>query len=374
MPMQRVCIATVHCIPTTTDTDPCIHSFAHIHTTYPCRTERSLYPGSNSNMSSSPYSNGVGGSRIPVPVNNGSPATRTSPLMPSPRLPSPSTVSTRPNNPFAQPQPQRQTSGAHRPFVPRSMFTADAPTTSPGSGTAPLSVSRRRPVGDVIQQQGRDNSLPPPSVEYPGSGSGSSSGLPRLSVSPKLDSPAQKAVKRQPSTPAFNSIPRKPVTDPPPRPRSQSFSSTPPAASGPPGPAKVVGPGDRVPPHIRVRLRLIHQLGGVLGLDAQTIASTLDIPGLLARVDAAYERGHADMGMEVTAGSIPMPVAHSDPQERNRDSKSGVLGMLKRMGGGGGGGGKAKEPIDDPASFVPKSPVEGELALLIASSAPDETS
>ena len=89
-----------------------------------------------------------------------------------------------------------------------------------------------------------------------------------------------------------------------------------------------------VPPHIGIRLRLIHQLGVVLGIDAQGISSKIDVPGLLARVDAAYDRGHQGMGSSGVS-SLPLPVRPVGMTEST--STSTVLGSGGASGGGGGG-------------------------------------
>lgn len=276
-----------------------------------------------------------------------------------------------------------------------------------GNGTAPLSVSGRRRVGQEDSPStpiaGGRRAIPHPA---PGSllmPSPETSGLPRLSslnhgsrsgqsphstpnpnsaLSPPPTPAVHRNSSRQVSTPNLtpNTIPRKPVTDPMParqRPRSQSAMSpstpTVRAPQPPPEPdpestpdaalysskaqaqalTPVSGMADRVPLHIRVRLRLIHQLGSVLGLDAQGIASKVDIPGLLARVDAAYDRGHADLGL-----GLPLETAQSSGGVGSGgEKKGGMMSVLKRMGGGG----KVKAPPDEFGGYSPKIVVEGEL-------------
>jgi hypothetical protein len=137
-----------------------------------------------------------------------------------------------------------------------------------------------------------------------------------------------------------------------------------------------------VPPHIRVRLRLIHQLGVVLGIDAQGISSKIDVPGLLARVDAAYDRGYqgagagrmGERGMSSSAMSsgasvssisgLPMPTrcvvntggdscARRGDKDRDKDKDRGMFGMFKRFGRDKGPG---KEEERTPSAFTSHSP------------------
>jgi hypothetical protein len=137
-----------------------------------------------------------------------------------------------------------------------------------------------------------------------------------------------------------------------------------------------------VPPHIRVRLRLIHQLGVVLGIDAQGISSKIDVPGLLARVDAAYDRGYpgkmdrvvgssggvsmVSLGSTGSVSGLPMPNrggagGGSDPRRepgRDKDKEKGMFGMFKRFGREH----KGREDERVPVTF-PVSGAEGELEL-----------
>ena len=142
-----------------------------------------------------------------------------------------------------------------------------------------------------------------------------------------------------------------------------------------------------VPPHIRIRLRLIHQLGVVLGIDAQGISSKIDVPGLLARVDAAYDRGYqgaggakmnergrssSSMSNGASVSSIsglPMPTrpgadTTSSPEvrnggrERDKDKERGMFGMFKRFGKDKGVG---KDEERTPFAFTSHSP-EGKLS------------
>jgi hypothetical protein len=106
-------------------------------------------------------------------------------------------------------------------------------------------------------------------------------------------------------------------------------------------------------PHIRVRLRLIHQVGVVLGMDAQGISSKIDVPGLLARVDAAYHRGHQGQSGNGNGGisSLPFPIRPMTEVKgmamtlamvestssgvvvvKNKGGDGGMMGMIRRFG------------------------------------------
>ncbi|OCF43932.1 hypothetical protein I317_02202 [Kwoniella heveanensis CBS 569] len=143
-----------------------------------------------------------------------------------------------------------------------------------------------------------------------------------------------------------------------------------------------------VPPHIRVRLRLIHQLGVVLGIDAVGISGKIDIPGLLARVDQAYDRERftagsncsgnsssgAAMAYDAGGGMSALPV----PRGKNglnggagasgggASGAGGVLGLFRRLGKKGSG--------DDAAAatggFSPPTPPEGPAFGVSLSEAP----
>ncbi|KAK8858440.1 hypothetical protein IAR55_002667 [Kwoniella newhampshirensis] len=97
-----------------------------------------------------------------------------------------------------------------------------------------------------------------------------------------------------------------------------------------------------VPPHIRARLRLIHQLGVVLGIDAVGISGKIDIPGLLARVDQAYDRerggGQGGGGGVRGGGMSALPVlSGGNVVPTTTVSSSGVQQKGGISGGGGGG-------------------------------------
>ncbi|WWD18330.1 hypothetical protein CI109_102780 [Kwoniella shandongensis] len=95
-----------------------------------------------------------------------------------------------------------------------------------------------------------------------------------------------------------------------------------------------------VPPHIRSRLRLVHQLGVVLGIDAAGISGKIDIPGLLARVDQAYDY-HRGVGVTTKVdmtGGIGTGTGGASGGARTV-SVAGGQGQKGVTGGGGGGGG-----------------------------------
>lgn len=132
-----------------------------------------------------------------------------------------------------------------------------------------------------------------------------------------------------------------------------------------------------VPPHIRVRLRLIHHLGVVLGIDASGISSKIDVPVLLARVDAAYDRGHQGTGSGgVISLPLPLrPMAMAMTERTSIGMVSGGVGMGMGKGGRVGGTGMlnrlkrfGRKSLDEPGtSGVGGTPafssasVEGEL-------------
>ena len=318
---------------------------------------------------------------------------------PSPTSPRPDTPQFRPGTKFTQ---QSQ-------LLQQQQQQRSTPVAGSGTATTPSTVSVRR--------RGHDDSPSTPiaggrrAIPHPAPGSllmpsPEISGLPRLSslnhgskngqnqsphstpnpnstLSPPMTSgPAvHRIAPRQVSTPTLgpNTIPRKPVTDPMPgrqRPRSQSAmspstptvhpsqsdadpDSTPDAVQPTTKPqaqalTPVSGMADRVPIHIRVRLRLIHQLGIVLGLDAQGVAAKIDIPSLLARVDAAYDKGHADLGLGLGL-TLEITPSIGSAGTAGGERNWGMMNVLKRMGGGG----KVKAPQDEHGGHSPKTPGEG---------------
>ncbi|WVQ96811.1 hypothetical protein IAU59_003918 [Kwoniella sp. CBS 9459] len=140
-----------------------------------------------------------------------------------------------------------------------------------------------------------------------------------------------------------------------------------------------------VPPHIRVRLRLIHQLGVVLGIDAVGISGKIDIPGLLARVDQAYDRerftanvsgGAASPDDQVGGGLRSLPVTRGKNGYGVAGSTSispgaggtgggGVLGMFKRLGKKGNG-----DDMPNGGGYSPPPPSEGPAFGVSLSEAP----
>lgn len=272
----------------------------------------------------------------------------------------------RPNNPFARPRYSPQ---AH---------SAPLPAAAHGGSTAPLSVNGRRRAPDLDTPSTPTAARKP----LPPAQSPEVSGLPRLSSlaasprpmptpqlspSPALPQPQRQAT-RQPSTPSLttHSIPRKPVTDPIPartRTRSQSVFNPPTLVSTPTA-------TDRVPPHIRLRLPLIQQLGVVLDLEPSAVAAKIDIPGLLARVDSLYARGHGSTTEDSPAGGSPMEMGaytrsySGEGRDGHKDNKNGgrVFGVFKRMGGGG----KPKASAEEAAPFFLRA--EGQSSPISSSS------
>lgn len=325
------------------------------------------YSNNNSRIPKATGSNHSSGfTSFPSPSNQYTTSPRALPSL-SPRNASGPSVngtptSYRPNNTFAQrqhsPQPQAYRQPAQHPGYPSTGY---------GGPTAPLSVNGRRRPSEMDVDKASPSASTPISRRPVPPQSPEVSSLPRLSslaASPRpMPTPhpsprspqTQRAASRQPSTPssATHSIPRKPVTDPIPT-RGQA-TSTPPTLTSTPTAV------DRVPPHIRSRLRLIQQLGDVLSIDSTAVTAKIDVPGLLARVDAAYVRGYG-AGQEVpaVAGSpvgLPLELgasrSHSgDEKQANRDSKTGgMLGMFKRMGGVG----KQKNPAEEISTYSPRA-------------------
>ena len=100
-----------------------------------------------------------------------------------------------------------------------------------------------------------------------------------------------------------------------------------------------------VPQHIRLRLRLLSHLARTLEVDQSDLAKRIDIPGLLARVDQAYEKrqGTSDDRREVGTTVVPMPEAPVAVEKGDErwwmfpDDDAGVGSPLGGTGGGGNG-------------------------------------
>ena len=134
-----------------------------------------------------------------------------------------------------------------------------------------------------------------------------------------------------------------------------------------------------VPGHIASRLKLIHQLGVVLGVDAKVLQGIIDIPGLLRRVDVAYEKGFGAYtpgdesvglgwrGSNASATSLPIPTPMSSSASSqgriSMDVKDGRVSMDGRPGtAAGNNGGKkrfgmfkrfSKNRSTDPTEVLP---------------------
>lgn len=342
----------------------------------------------------------------------------------------PALASTRP-----QPTHAHAPGAGHSPSPLSSPVQAGSGTGSPRPNPTPpmqglVVPPRRRDRGRERDQDGRSGTPTPPTRRpVPALTSPEMSGIPRLTSpnqSPRMGMglgiglpatnglgmgmPVPRPAVRQPSTPALLAASRKPISDPNTsnRPRAKS-TATPnaPSQNQSSTPAQQGGRGFRPPPaiiererepavpaHIRVRLRLIHQLGVVLGVDAGTIASKIDIPCLLARVDAAYDRGHGGYidlpsdptqsgvgGSPSTSASTGAGAGVSSPSPSHqgggggggkKEGGGGVLGMFRKLGGGGahsgsgGGSGngngvvKGTKEEQQPLMPSPSQPSEGE--------------
>lgn len=317
-------------------------------------------------------------SRIPRPgggIDPRSPSSgngsviRSAPASPAIGIPPPSH---KPNNPFAQKQLQSPS--------PSHSHPTNNQTLSPGPARIPQAKRRVKPPSEYD-----DGDTHPPSSMVsgfrrpgPGIGAGSpepsqqsQSGVSRLGARNQPSQPGpgsgQQRVMRQPSTPNLlvrnpNAINRPgPQTEPPNLTRARAASSAATTSSPIPRtspllfePSFAESREPSVPPHIRIRLRLIHQLGVVLGIDAQGISSKIDIPGLLARVDAAYDKGYGSglgpgQGNAKSASAngavsgLPLPIATGGVGGLDvRESKgnkgkehghgNGMMGVFKRFG------------------------------------------
>jgi hypothetical protein len=257
--------------------------------------------------------------------------------------------------------------------------TLSPPTNSAATNTQPLALPRRRvpvPDNDVLSPTAPSGPTPPTRRPVP-TMSPEMSGIPRLTslnqnqnprmgqglglgmaigmgqpmglpMGSGMNMPVPRPAVRQPSTPALLAAARKPISDPnapSSRPRAKSTASQlrqPQKLSIPSPIATAVEREAAVPPHIRVRLRLIHRLGAVLGVEASAIAAKIDIPGLLARVDAAYDRGHGGYidipGQEVIigqpVGTTPVAAIASPPPPQGGKKEGGMMGMFRKLGGG----------------------------------------
>jgi hypothetical protein len=220
-----------------------------------------------------------------------------------------------------------------------------------------------------------------------GLGMGMGMGMP-MGLPTNMAMPVPRTTVRQPSTPALLGPMRKPVADPGnaiantnansntniARPRAKS-TATPSQINSTqqqqrqqnplrnqkshnPLPTSVEREA-AVPPHIRVRLRLIHRLGVVLGVEPSVIASKIDIPALLARVDAAYDKGHGgfiDLPNQDSSPSIPTSISTTTPAPSGKKESGGMLGMFRKLGAGGhsnananaGGAGKSTREEQQP--------------------------
>lgn len=292
--------------------------------------------------------------------------------------------------------------------------TLSPPTNNNSTPTQPLAVPPRRrvPVPDSDSMSPTTPAGPTPPGRRPVPAmSPEMSGIPRLtspiqSQSPRMgqglglgvglgqpmgmpmgmNMPVPRPAMRQPSTPALFSAARKPIPDsngPSTRPRAKSTASQLRQPQKLSIPSPIATPIEReaaVPPHIRVRLRLIHRLGAVLGVEASAIAAKIDIPGLLARVDAAYDRGHGgfiDMpGQEVVIGQPgvgAVPTTNIAGQQTQAGKKEGgMMGMFRKLGSGVSssnlaaglsmGGKGTKEEVQPLMPNAGRLPEEGKLS------------
>jgi hypothetical protein len=240
--------------------------------------------------------------------------------------------------------------------APRRRIPVPEDAMSPTTPSGPTPPGRRPVPAMSPEMSGIPRLTSPPQQQSPrmgqglglGIGNGQPMGLPS---GMGMNMPVPRPAMRQPSTPALLAAPRKPISDPSTpstRPRAKSTASQQRQGQGQskltPSPTPLsIEREAAVPPHIRVRLRLIHRLGAVLGVEASVIAAKIDIPGLLARVDAAYDRGHGGYidipGQEIIIGPagttvvIP-PAAIASPPQPGGKKEGGMMGMFRKLGGG----------------------------------------
>lgn len=236
---------------------------------------------------------------------------------------------------------------------PRRRIPVPEDTLSPTTPAGPTPPGRRPVPAMSPEMSGIPRLTSPNQSQSPrmgqglglGIGSGQPMGLP---MGMNMNMPVPRQAMRQPSTPALLAASRKPISDPSSpstRPRAKSTASQ--LCQDPskllPNPIPLsIEREAAVPPHIRVRLRLIHRLGAVLGVEASAIAAKIDIPGLLARVDAAYDRGHGGYidipGQEIIIGpagaTIMPPTGVTSPPLPAGKKEGGMMGMFRKLGGG----------------------------------------
>ncbi|WVR06221.1 hypothetical protein IAU60_003251 [Kwoniella sp. DSM 27419] len=326
-------------------------------------------------------------SRIPRPGVGGSPVASSSPAGGIARSPLGATVHTpvptatvKSNNPFAQMHNRAQ---AQAQMHGSPTASGGNGGNSGGKGGMPQPQKRRpKPPSPDIEdvrtttagiQRRPVPTESPSSLPRPRLGGGTT-GLGLGQMSGHGGAATQRSILRQPSTPSLGPTrDRSSPAQPAGRPRAVSSASAQrqavvhntPQHQHIPGQGQIVNghttgmrslPSQKlfessflehreppVPPHIRVRLRLIHQLGVVLGIDAVGISGKIDIPGLLARVDQAHERERGRAALCNGAGGVQSPGGSGDGltggasagfvSRGDKAGGSGVFGMFKRLGG-----------------------------------------
>lgn len=288
----------------------------------------------------------------------------------SPRIPIPNNRSKRPKPPVAEEESPKR--GGN---VNVNVNVNSAGFGSPDGGASGIPRPSRGIGSPTVPPHNGMNPNPRSCLRQPS--------VPALSATSK----AQDPVKRNRATSAAADI--RPLISPPVTtlPSNTGVAHSPMGASPMPlfAPSFAESREPSVPPHIRVRLRLIHQLGVVLGIDAQGISSRIDVPGLLARVDAAYDRGYqgkmdrggsggsgvsmSSAGSVSSISGLPMPNRSPDPgqiagrvigKEREKDKEKGMFGMFRKFGREH----KGKEEERVPLTFSNQT-VEGESASLV---------
>ncbi|WWC70599.1 uncharacterized protein I206_104550 [Kwoniella pini CBS 10737] len=348
-------------------------------------------------------------SRIPRPGGIGSPTITTSPLSQSSvttrSTPALGTVVHLSKNPFAQLHNIKQQQQQHQ----QQQIQNESPTPSVGSTNNTLGVGIK---GQSIN--GKRRIKPPSSPDLDDSKDFSTNNIRRsspLDVKGRIPSngkssiiPGQRIIMRQPSTPTLINNQKSPI----PLGRQRALSST--LSNKPIIINKnnynsnlqvkenliVIIPKIKdkekekksyesnslenreptVPKHIKIRLKLLHQLGILLGIDSIEISEKIDIPGLLARVDQSYERDKErfenfnsfNNSNEIKNG-IGIGNGNGNDQINLKgnlisgggQSNKGVFGMFKRLGGSSNnrkgdenlGSDRLNVPQEGPAFGVP---------------------
>ncbi|ORX40246.1 hypothetical protein BD324DRAFT_679276 [Kockovaella imperatae] len=269
-------------------------------------------------------------SRIPQPASPGLTARG------SPRLQSPITIASSPNSPSSLPVPK----ASHRRKTPSNGLS---PPVRRASGPAPQSP-RRRPV-PVLSGSDDESQIPHLTprrqLRHPASTMNLGKAPKPIKGRSRAKSAAASTTRPDPATadvPAMPTIsPTSRLTSLLPAIKTYLFDSS-------------TESREAVPPHISSRLKMINQLAEVLGKEPKDLQDVIDIPGLLARVDAAHEKGFgayppgenggslgrrtssaSTSGSQLNTAEADAPKGHSRSASSDRGGKR-VFGLWKHFG------------------------------------------